>query len=310
MIDLFCNIYSSVQDKNLFLRRIRFYSVLRAIIRLAANIVLPIYLIVSSHNKNYSIAPSKNKTHIIVSLTSFPARIQKIWMVIETLLRQTVRPDRIILWLSKEQFDSFNQLPKQLVQLQNRGLEIIFVDGNIRSHKKYVYAMSNYLEDIIITVDDDIFYPTYVVKRLIETHISHPKDVITNIAHRIRFDSSKNLLPYNLWEQNIMIPNYAEMVFQVGVGGVLYPPHCVHKDICNTELSLKYCPFGDDIWLFAMCRLNGTVIRTSTATYTPLPIINRNDYSLSKDNLQGRNDQQILQLIKYCIDNYNQNPFA
>lgn len=51
---------------------------------------------------------------IVVSLTSFPARIKKVHIVIESLLNQTIKPDKIILWLSKEQFEHYYVLPSKL----------------------------------------------------------------------------------------------------------------------------------------------------------------------------------------------------
>ena len=40
---------------------------------------------------------------VIISLTSFPARLDTLWQCVESLKRQTVRPEKIILYLSKEQ---------------------------------------------------------------------------------------------------------------------------------------------------------------------------------------------------------------
>jgi hypothetical protein len=48
----------------------------------------------------------------IASLTSFPARINHTYISIECLLRQSVNPDRIILWLAEDQFpNQLNDLP-------------------------------------------------------------------------------------------------------------------------------------------------------------------------------------------------------
>lgn len=310
MIDFFCNIYSSIKDNNAILKKMCFYSVLRALTRLCANILLPIYIRCTSHHKNYSLISSTNRdVPVIVSLTSFPARINRLWLVIETILRQTIKPDKIILWLSKEQFDNFHSLPTNLLNLQSRGLEIRFVEGDIRSHKKYLYSISEYPHANIITIDDDIFYNSHTIQYLLDSHKQYPSDVIANITHQLQYDSAGELLLYSNWKHNISIQNCSSHIFQVGVGGVLYPPRCAHKDICDMKLAYTYCPYGDDIWLFAMCRLKGTTIRTSMHTFTPLPIYNIHNISLSTSNLQGRNDTQIQQLRQYCIQQYNSDPF-
>jgi hypothetical protein len=55
-------------------------------------------------------------------------------------------------------------------------------------------------------------------------------------------------------------PNSAhkpESYFPTGVGGILYPPKCFHKDIADKELFLKLAPNADDIWFWAMACLIG-----------------------------------------------------
>jgi hypothetical protein len=308
MIDFFCNIYTYISDRDAFLTKARIFPVCRALTRLCANLILPIYVKWSARR----VVPLRNdghKTPIIVSLTSFPARINRIWLVIESLLRQTYKPNRIILWLSKEQFADSKSLPMNLLRLQSKGVEIKFVDGDLRSHKKYIYTMALYPDAIVVTVDDDIFYPSHALQYLLDAHRKYPKDVIANITHQLQYDSSGQLRNYTDWKHNLQSPLYDNHTFQVGVGGVLYPPHCAHKDICNTKIAYQYCPCGDDIWLFAMCRLAGTTIRSSTHTFVPLPIYNLHSFSLSTNNLQGGNDIQIKQLTDYCLKQYGQNPF-
>ena len=41
----------------------------------------------------------KRKDEIVVSLTTYGNRIHEVYLTIESLLHQTVKPDRIILWL-------------------------------------------------------------------------------------------------------------------------------------------------------------------------------------------------------------------
>ena len=119
--------------------------------------------------KRVGIKKIKREQKIIVSLTTFPKRIDSVWITIETLLRQTVKPDEVILWLAKQQFDDLNVLPQKLLDLQRRGLTIRFCD-DLRSHKKYFYVMQEYPKDIIVLVDDDMFYPKDTINKLIKMH--------------------------------------------------------------------------------------------------------------------------------------------
>ena len=75
------------------------------------------------------------------------------------MLHQTFLPKKIILWLSKEQFDK-KDLPDSLLSLENEVFEIRMVDGDIRSYKKSYYVLKEYPEDNVLLIDDDLFYPT------------------------------------------------------------------------------------------------------------------------------------------------------
>ena len=48
----------------------------------------------------YRLKVASNKPNLIVSLTSYPKRINTIWITIESLIRQVQKPDMIILWLA------------------------------------------------------------------------------------------------------------------------------------------------------------------------------------------------------------------
>ena len=104
---------------------------------------------------------------VVVSFTSFPARIGYVYMTVESLLRQTALPGRIILWLSKEQFPTEETVPEHLKKLQNEVFQIRYVDGDIRSHKKYYYSFQEFPEKKVITVDDDMIYPPRLVEELL-----------------------------------------------------------------------------------------------------------------------------------------------
>ena len=66
-------------------------------------------------------------------------------MVIETILSQSIKPDKVILYLSKVQFPRLeDDLPDSLLHMKASGLDIRFVEGDIRSHKKYYYVMQAY----------------------------------------------------------------------------------------------------------------------------------------------------------------------
>ena len=139
----------------------------RWFIKQVASTVLPKYFKRTPGINLYWEAQQEGRiSEAIVSFTSFPQRIGVVWLVIECLLRQTRVPKKIIVYLSKEQFKSNDELPKTLKKYSKDVVEIKMVDGDIRSHKKYWYSVKEYCDSPIILVDDDIIYDSHLVEDL------------------------------------------------------------------------------------------------------------------------------------------------
>ena len=303
-LNWFCDIYSSIKDKRTFLKKIRFYSLLRWLTRYTANFVLPITFCLRPTKTTLS---KDTKPSLIVSLTSFPARIDRLWLTIECIFRQTVLPDTIILWLSKEQFTSIEELPTRLKAYQAKGLDIRLVENDFRSHKKYVYALQQYPEANLITIDDDLFYRSTLIEDLMAEHKVHPNAIIAHYTHNIRYDHHGNILPYAQWENNV---TEGESLFFGSGGGTLFPPHSLYTDVTDIQTAMQQCPNADDIWLNAMARINNTPIMHAGRKDVYLPVIQRNKYTLFSTNEFGGNDKQLHQVVTYCIKNYHKNPFT
>lgn len=279
------------------------FSPIRKLLRISASYQLAKYFTNSSRPdaKLYC----KN---IIVSLTTFPARINDVWMTIECLLRQTYMPEKIILWLSKNQFPNKNALPEALLKLENKIFEIRFVDGDIRSHKKYVYAFKEFPTKLVVTVDDDLIYSPNLIENLVKAHELYPNDVLCCYAKKLDWDEAGCIKPYNCWPVTSDI-DCSQIFFGSG-GGTLFQPSNMYKDVLNIELSNKLTPLADDVWLNAMCRLSNLKIRLITKNL--FFFLDKNeDLSLSKQNVEmQRNDIQINNITEYYTKAIGINPFA
>lgn len=310
MIDYFDKLFTSIKNKNRVLSKLKYYAFLRLIIKIFVRLVAPLYFTITSKNTKYSIPLcSKKQGRVIVSLTSFPARINQVWLVIETILRQTQKPDKIILWLSKEQFNGLHSLPANLLRLQKRGLEIRMCNDDLRSHKKYYYALTEFPHDTIITVDDDIFYNSTILEYLLNMSKLFPFAICANRALRIKYQG-RNIAPYISWESIIKEQEPNLETFPIGIGGVLYPPKSMHQDVFRLDILKEKCFMADDIWLNIMGRLNGSL--SAKTDYHPvfLPIMNINNKTLSSiNNAEGQNDAQLINVINYYIKHHNINPF-
>lgn len=61
------------------------------------------------------------KHPVIVSLTSYEERFDDLVISLYSIFKQTLKPDRIILWLSDE-FKSLNDLPYEITRFLKNGL--------------------------------------------------------------------------------------------------------------------------------------------------------------------------------------------
>jgi len=311
MIDFFDRVFNKIANKNRFLVRIRFYSLQRFSIRIIANLLVPLYFNLTKNNKGARL-PNRNSysPKLIVSLTTFPARIKKVWIVIESILRQSHKPDMIILWLSKEYFKSLDVVPRKLRNLQKRGLEIRFVDEDIRAHKKYFYSLCEYPDDYIITVDDDIMYPTFIISKLVEYRDKHPKCLICHRSAKITTENKK-IQPYINWIgcEGEVGPSFN--LFITTGGGTLIPPYSFHDDVLNKVLFKKLSLNSDDMWLNCMGRLKNTpTVKTNYYSACPLPIMYLNNPKLSTINVDnGKNDQMLNAIRTYYTAHLGIDPY-
>ena len=245
---------------------------------------------------------------VIISLTSFPARLNTIWQCIESLKRQTIRPERIILYLSKEQITKDN-IPLSLTKEVDDLFEIRMVDGDIRSHKKYYYAMKEYPDKMIVTTDDDVIYPPFMLSYLLEAHSQYPKDIIANYTHVIKHENGV-VAPYIEWYDLPFTQNRINTTpnqIQVGIGGVLYPPNSLFSDVLDMDLAKELSFLADDLWLYAQTIVGGhSVIKSRLNKKTIIPITIKNDRTLTSENvLQNKNDVQFNNLRKYYLNRFD-----
>lgn len=204
--------------------------------------------------RNESYLPClSGENDLIVSLTSFPPRIGGVHLVLRSILRQTVLPGKIILWLSEDEFpQGLTELPGELRQLVNKGVEIRFVKGNLRSYKKFFYAFREFPDSRIVTIDDDLIYPVYTLERLVKLSARYPAAVCANIVRRIVMKNGQ-FAPYRQWNKadSTGVDECSLEYVAIGCGGILYPPHWYDDVLFNVDFINRYCPFADDLWLKA-----------------------------------------------------------
>jgi len=129
-------------------------------------------------------------SEILVSLTSHGSRINEVHLAIESIMRQTIMPNRIVLWLGK-QFET-QDVPILLQRQQKRGLEINYFE-DIGPHTKLIPSLMKYPDSVIITIDDDMIYPSNFIEGLVKSYKSDSSKIYFYRGHRILFNSRTKL---------------------------------------------------------------------------------------------------------------------
>lgn len=70
-------------------------------------------------NQDYNLNTSNRTEKIIISLTSYPKRFHAVYYAIRSIMLQSVKPDKIVLYLDSNV--SEDMLPKRLKALQAKG---------------------------------------------------------------------------------------------------------------------------------------------------------------------------------------------
>jgi hypothetical protein len=232
---------------------------------------------------------------LIVSLTSYPPRFWTLHLSVRSLLGQTVRPDRIILWVAH---GDAAKLPSAVTRLVGKGLEIRLVD-DVRSYKKLVFALAEFPESFHVTADDDNYYPRGWLKELVDAVEPGEKVLPCHRAHRVPTVAGTELPPYMSWEWDVQdeaARRPSPDLMPTGLGGILYPPHALHSDVTDSALFMKLCPTADDLWFYWMARRVGARYRKVGGPFEQAALPGTQDESLFNDNASA-NDRQIRNLV-------------
>ena len=229
---------------------------------------------------------------LIVSLTSFPARFGTLHLTLRCLLSQSMKPNRVILWIAH---DDVELLPSAVTRLQGQGLEIRTCD-DLRSYKKLVPALKAFPNAFIVTADDDLYYPSDWLRVLVD-EVQHDRSVIIGrrTVRLVREDSGR-LAPFNSWEGDVTDEPArhasADLMCETGAGA-LFPPKSLHPIATDQTQFTELAPDGDDLWFYWCARLAGTLTKKAGKSLIVVPWRGTQKASLWASNEPGGNDEKI-----------------
>lgn len=197
---------------------------------------------------------------MVISLTSFPARLPHVAPCLQSLVSQKGPEDHLVLWLGKEQFPhGLDDIPEEIRAFsvdRGGGVDFRFTE-DIRAYTKLVPSLIAFPDETIITVDDDVAYAPGTIDVLKKAHARNPTDIFAHAVsdiYRVRGEWRRTSGMHGFFAS----PQPLRMM--LGIGAVLYPPGSLDASVTDKRLFQRICPTNDDVWFWYCAAKKGTPI--------------------------------------------------
>ena len=233
--------------------------------------------------KKYYVLPRvKQDKKVIITFTTVPGRIDKSKYMIASLLNQTVRVDKIYIYIPFKSSKGIKyEIPKWMSELEKKFIqfEIKRCNRDWGPATKIIPALMEFenTDYTIIYLDDDIIYNTNTIETLISYSKRYPNYAICNQGWNIeRWGGNSSLLGRTLHHSGKYFPtidpyNHVFTDVMQGFSGVLIKPRFFDvKKLVKMDEYPKEVFFVDDVYLSGHLNDQG-VYRISTLLQNGLP---------------------------------------
>jgi hypothetical protein len=234
---------------------------------------------------------------LILSLTSYPARFPTLHLTLRSLLAQSIKADRIVLWIAQADKAS---IPADVKRLRQYGLEIRACE-DLRSFKKLVPALEAFPDAYIVTADDDVYYARNWLEGLVDGVDPQVPAIVCGRAVRLVRSEDGKLAPFLEWQFRVtddLARAPSADIMAEGAGGVLYPPRALNEIVSDRERFERLCPTSDDLWFYWCARMAGTLYKKVGGKSRQITWAGSENSSLWHQNKRGGNDRAIRALEK------------
>lgn len=185
----------------------------------------------------------------IVTMTTWTKRINYASKAIFRFFKtQTVKPDMFYLWLAEEEFPNKEEdLPEELLLVcSGFNVHIKWTKQNEYCFKRW-YVFPEHDNDIVISIDDDMFYDPRLIESVVEEYHKNPIPCVLHYRGCGGLIEIKEGIKYTITNQRVKssVRNYF-------IGQCAFTPHSFPLETLNEDvvkLRKKICPKCDESFL-------------------------------------------------------------
>ncbi len=229
---------------------------------------------------------------LYVSLTTTRRRLPLCRLALLSLTHQSLRPDRIIVWVSRDAYLSDDGI------LTDTTLSNAFGDihalheliefrwtKNVGPYRKLLPMLREMNEnDLVVTADDDIFYGREWLKKLVEAFDSTTGEAVACRVREIVFNPLGRKCSYLQWpiikqDRTVSCDNH---IVTFGGGAVLRRSMFDESDLMNHDY-VEVAPKADDLWMSRLLKNKNVSLKIATPALYELNFVVHSD-GLENDN--------------------------
>jgi hypothetical protein len=193
---------------------------------------------------------------IIVSLTTYPKRYKRLKEVLPYILNQTLKFDKLCIVIDDNIAENEIQDYLLLKDLDSR-IEILFGESKWRSANKLLTTYKKYPNDIIITCDDDMYYPNTAFQEMYDVWLKNKECIIAQEINPAQIDclTVKYINSFDVMLRQKEFGKYLSVC-------CLFPPRSLEDtDVYNYD-NFKYVTNGnhDELWFWIHTTIKGIYV--------------------------------------------------
>lgn len=188
-------------------------------------------------------------------MTTVPCRKESLKKSINSIIQQTFHFDKLVVniddYMSSDDYNFYFQLK----ELDER-IEVNICDKKWRSCNKLIPTLKKYPDDVIITIDDDIFYPNFTIEKLINSHLENPDCIVSHNSNAIFLTEDFKFKQIGYFSSpKIFYKFYNQYLSNC----CLFPPHIFDGSDLFDYNKMMACTNGthDELWFWVNSTING-----------------------------------------------------